>query len=338
MKNPFKKLDPFILSGAFFLLWAFLNTYLDILRYGIDQGFYWWFCNLALIGSAMGLLFKHRGWLTGFLSIACFTQVFWVIENQYRVFTGNNLFGLVEFMYQPGLPLDEFLLSHYHYFTIPVAIIALIFLPQKKSNALLLIAIFNPLIFGVSYFFFPATQNVNCIHEPCFPGLEHWAGPLYSFGFWFMIFVIHLMIGYGLESYFVKTAFSDNFKRKASYVFVAVCVLACVSAALDTRYRLSLPSFKCNSTKLDTMEVNCGFTLDYSPKKMLFIYKMKNLSPKQQICSTYFELGPENIPLHHEYKVQGLENKRLEVILPYPTKSVEVTLKAACELLSLKDR
>lgn len=330
MKNPLKKLDPFILSGAFFLLWAFLNTYLDILRYGIDQGFYWWFCNLALIGTAFGLLFKHRGWLTGFLSIACFTQIFWVIDNQYRVFTGQNLFGLVEFMYQPGLPLDEFLLSHYHYFTIPVALIALIHLPQQKSNALLLIAIFNPLIFGVSYFVFPATQNVNCIHEPCFPGLTDWAGPLYSFLFWFIIFLVHLAIGYNLENFLVKKPLSDQFKTRSLYLFWSICFLACVSATFDTRYRLSLPSFKCSSTQLPHMEVNCGFTLDNNPQKMLFTYKMKNLKNRRQICSAYFDLEGQQIPLHQEFRVLEMENKRLEVVLPYPAKSVEVTLKASC--------
>ncbi len=325
-----KKLDPFVLTGGFFSLWAFLNTYLDVLRYGIDQGFYWWFCNLALIGSAIGLMFKHRGWLTGFLSIACFTQIFWIIDNQYRVFTGKNLLGLVEFMYQPGLPLDEFLLSHYHYFTIPVAILALIHLPQKKSNALLLISIFNPLIFAISYFFFPATQNINCIHEPCFPGLTHWAGPLYSLLFWGGVFLVHLIIGYYLESFFTQTKFTEKFKAYTLWAFIGFCTLACVSATFDIQYRLSLPSFKCNSSSLPSMEANCGFTLDHTDQKMLFSYKMKNLSPSPQICSTFFDLNGENVPLHQEFQVKGSENKRLEVILPYPNQSVTVTLKAYC--------
>lgn len=330
MKTPLKKLDPFRLSGSLFILWAFLNTYLDILRYGIDQGFYWWFCNLALIGTAFGLFFKHRGWLTGFLSIACFTQIFWVIDNQYRIFTGENLFGLVEFMYQPGLPLDEFLLSHYHYFTIPVALIALIYLPQKKSNALLLISIFNPLIFGVSYFFFPRSQNVNCIHEPCFPGLTHWAGPLYSILFWLIIFLVHLLIGYYLENFLVKTSYTEKFKTRSLFAFWALCLLACLSAFFDTRYRLSLPSFRCHSTKLPNLEANCGFTLDSSPQQMLFTYQLKNLSKKDQTCSAFFELGNDHIPLHQNIFIPEKENKRLEVVLPYPKKSVEVSLKALC--------
>jgi hypothetical protein len=331
MATPSKKLDPFLITGLILTLWAIANTYVDITRYGIDQGVYWWFCNLALIGMALGLVFKHRGWITGFLSIACFTQVFWLIDNQYRVFTGENLFGLVEFMYQPGLPLDEFLLSHYHYFTIPIAVIALIFLPQKKSNTLLLIPIFNPLIFGVSYFFFPATQNVNCIHEPCFPGLTHWAGPLYSFLFWLIIFLMHLLIGYKFENFFVSTQFSESSKQKALFIFFGFCLLATVSAALDTHYRLSLPSFRCRSSSLSQMDANCGFTLDYRPQKMLFVYKMKNRSPTPQMCSTYFELGSQTISLHQEFTVQGLENKRLEVVLPYPNQSVVVDLKAVCQ-------
>jgi hypothetical protein len=334
MAHPFKKLDPFILSGALFATWALTNTYIDILRYGWDQGFYWWFCNLALIGTSFGLLFKHRGWLTGFLSIACFTQIFWVIDNQYRVFTGRNLFGLVEFMYQPGLPLDEFLLSHYHYFTIPVAVIALIYLPPKKSNALLLISIFNPLIFGVSYFLFPASQNVNCIHQPCFPGLVDWAGPLYSFVFWGIIFLVHLGIGYTLENFLSRAQFSAAFKRRALWVFVAFCSLACVNATLDTRYRLSLPSFTCNSTSLSSLQVKCGFTLDAGPERMKFNYSLKSLTSKPQVCFTYFTLEGQTIPIHSNLFVFPEQELKTNVIIPYPKKSVEVNLSADCSDLT----
>ena len=331
MKNFLKKLDPFLITGSLLTLWAITNTYVDITRYGIDQGFYWWFCNLALIGMALGLVFKHRGWLTGFLSIACFTQIFWLIDNQYRVFTGQNLFGLVEFMYQPGLPLDEFLLSHYHYLTIPIAIIALIFLPQKKSNTLLLISIFNPLIFGVSYFLFPPGQNVNCIHQPCFPGLVHWAGPLYSFLFWGIIFLVHLLIGSRLEKYFTETPFSETYKKRAFAIFVGFCLLSCLNAYFDTRYRLSLPRFTCSSESLEKVTVDCGFTLDDSPGKMLLNYRLINHLDKEQLCSTHLELAKERIPMHQNFLLLPQQKKRLESVLPYPDHNVHVVLKAECQ-------
>jgi hypothetical protein len=331
MTHHLKKLDLFHCAGALFSVWALTNTYIDISRYGWEQGFYWWFCNLALIGTAFGLLFKHRGWLTGFLSIACFTQIFWVIDNQYRVFTGHNLFGLVEFMYQPGLPLDEFLLSHYHYFTIPVALTALVFLPPQKSNALLLISIFNPLIFAVSYFAFPPTQNVNCIHAPCFPNLAQWAGPAYSLGFWAAIFLAHLLIGYSLEKYLSEASFSEPFKRKVSLGFVFFMAVACASACWDTRYRLSLPSFKCRSLSSNDMEVQCRFTLDYTPQNMLFVYRLKSLKPTPQRCSSFFDFEGQTIPLQKQFVVQGFENKQLDVVVPYPPKNVEILLHAKCE-------
>lgn len=335
MTNPLKKADPFLLSGALFTVWAFLNTYLDILRYGIDQGFYWWFCNLALIGMALGLVFKHRGWITGFLSIACFTQIFWLIDNQYRVLTGKNLFGLVEFMYQPGLPIDEFLLSHYHYFTIPIAIIALVFLPQKKSNTLTLIAIFNPFIFGVSYFVFPPAQNVNCIHQPCFPGLVHWAGPLYSFLFWGIIFLVHLLIGYRLENVFTQTPFTDTFKKRALWVFWVFCGLSCLTAFFDTRYRLSLPRFTCSSQSQKNVSVECGFTLDDSPGKMSLNYRLINQTSDAQFCTSYLELDKNIIPMHFNALLLDKEKKRLKTVIPYPKSDVHVVLKADCQALTM---
>ena len=334
MKKYKTKIDPFIIAGFILAVWAGINTYIDISRYGMEQGFYWWFCNLALIGMAMGILFKHRGWLTGFLSIACFTQVFWLIDNQYRTLMGKNLLGLVEFMYQPGLPIDEFLLSHYHYFTIPVALLALIFLPTKKSNALLLISIFNPFIFAVSYFLFPASQNVNCIHEPCIPSLVDWRGPTYSMVFWSVIFTVHLLIGAGFEKYFSRKVFNTAFKKRALNLFLVFCLFALVQVVIDTRYRLSLPSFKCESESLPLMKVACGFTLDHAPNQMKFVYRMTNLENKIQQCSTFLILKNQEIPLHQYFFVSPLERKRLEVVLPYPDKDISVTLSARCEVTS----
>lgn len=327
----FESWDWFRIGGGILLFWAIANTTIDIRRYGVDQGFYWWFCNLALIGTAFGLLTKHRGWLTGFLSIACFTQVFWVIDNQYRIFFGENLFGLVEFMYQPGLPIDEFILSHYHYFTIPIAIVALIYLPKQRSNSLKLILIFNPLIFGISYFVFPPVQNVNCIHEPCFPSLQHWAGPVYSFLFWLSVFAVHIVIGIYLENFFYRLKVTKQVKKFARQVFVWVTLLAIGIASWDTVYKMKLPSLKCTSFDDGQIAVECRYTLDYSPGVMLFNYRARNGMQIAQSCTTKMRLNGVDSVMDTELLLAADEERKGSVLLPYPKDHSRVQLLAQCK-------
>lgn len=279
----------------------------------------------------MGLFFRHRGWLTGFLSIACFTQVFWVIDNVYRVLTHENLFGLVEFMYQPGLPLDEFYLSHYHYFTIPVCIIALFYLPKKNSNALTLIAIFNPLIFGVSYFAFPARQNVNCIHTPCFPGLDDWAGPLYSFLFWFVIFLMHLFIGRSIEGWFRRHDFSEPAKKKALVGFAVGMFAAVTISFVDIGYKKSLPSFRCLEEPMQKGAVaSCGFTLDGKPNEMAFVYHLKNKESQKKVCTVMAKTKNLTIPLQSNVELEANAEKEFRTFIEYPKHNLLTVLSAEC--------
>ena len=119
---PFTQRQFFKTIGYVFLLWAATNTYFGMVRYGWDEGMYWWFCNLCLGSMGAVLVFDHWGWGLGWISVALATQTFWITDNFWRIFTGKNLFGLVEFMYQPGNPFEEFLISHYHFYILPVGI------------------------------------------------------------------------------------------------------------------------------------------------------------------------------------------------------------------------
>jgi hypothetical protein len=326
-----RKIDWLLVGGIVLTVWAVTNTYLDIARYGVDQGFYWWFCNLALMGTAYGLLRKHRGWLIGFLSISCYTQIFWILDNLARVFIGENLFGLVEFMYHPGLPVDEFLLSHYHYVTIPATLWALVHLPAQPSNALKLISIFNPVIFGVSYFFFPKEQNVNCIHEPCFAGTKGWDTPLYSVLFWLAIFVPHLFIGRQLERFFSRRRFTPEQVALSNKAAIAVMVGCVALAGWDTRYKLSLPQFRCVKGETGSpVEASCRFTLDFEPEVMLLAYKMENRTGEPQVCSSKLIVEGKEIGLDENIALRPNETQYLKTEVPYPSRSVTASLGADC--------
>ncbi len=331
LKQP--TLDWFVLGAVIFGSWAAINTFLGMARYGIEQGIYWWFCNLALIGTAWGLARKHRGWLIGFLSIACFTQSFWVLDNLSRLILGSNVFGLVEFLYRPGLPLDEFLLAHYHYFTIPVCLFALYFLPSKqKSNALTLVCIFNPLIFGVSYFVFPASQNINCIHESCMPALGNWSGAAYSLSFWAIIFAAHILSCRGFEKLFNGMKRTDFRRQKYTRSFAAFVAIALGLSAWDVQYRTTLPSMTCSQPTEDGMtRIGCGYTLDSSPSVMNFVYRIKNKTQEGLTCSTKARTQFTEFVLSENLVLAPGEKKNVRLVLPYPDVSVNVTLKADCK-------
>ncbi|MBY0371741.1 hypothetical protein K2X33_13740, partial [bacterium] len=94
MKRFFSKPDYFAIGAVLFGIWGVWNTTLAVTRYGVDQGMYWWFCNLALLATAVGLWRRHRALLIAFLAVASFTQVFWIFDNLFRLFTGHNAFGL----------------------------------------------------------------------------------------------------------------------------------------------------------------------------------------------------------------------------------------------------
>lgn len=330
-----QRFDWYVFGGRLLLLWGAINTYLDVTRYGSDWGMYWWFCNLALIGMGYGLLTKSRGWLTGFLSIACFTQVFWLIDNAWHVVTGKSVFGLVEAMYQPGLPLDEFILSHYHYFTMPIAFIALVMLPRKKSNALTLIAIFNPLIFGVSYFAFPAHQNINCIHSACFRGLDL-SGPAYSITFWLVVFALHLIIGAVLEKYFAKREFNFVFRDRALLSFYAVMLLAVGFSFMDTVKKSEAPQFRCadSKTSVNDVKLSCRYSRPYDKDTFVLTYTAENQGRIGKVCEIRIKgLGKERV-LHRGVSLGVEESRDLNVTLPHPSHDTQALLNATCRGLS----
>ena len=153
MKIGILKSGWFFFTGAFFILWGLANTYLSLERYGLASGEYWWFCNIALFAIGFALIAKSPKWIVSFLAAALISQTLWIADNVFRLLTKKNLFGLVEFMYQPGYPMDEFIASHYHFFIIPTALLSLFFLDKKKYSTISVTIGVGIVVFGLSPFF-----------------------------------------------------------------------------------------------------------------------------------------------------------------------------------------
>ncbi|MBI4404277.1 MAG: hypothetical protein HY537_08955 [Deltaproteobacteria bacterium] len=319
-------------AGLLLMLWSTVVTAVDIQRYGIEWGMYWWFCNLALFGMGVGLLIRSRAVIVGWLSIAIFTQTFWLADNLLQLFTGRNTLGLVHYLYQPGLPMDEFLLSHYHYFTIPVGLLALCYLPRKGLRPYPLIAFFNPFIFAVSYFCFPANQNINCIHEACVQSFEHLSGPAYSLSFWAFTFVLNLVLANPIDRFFNPEIWSVRIRS-----IVSVCLKGAVMAGigltiLDTSYKLSLPSLNCLDAKTEgDVDVACRYTRYQSPSELVLAYRATNHSVFRTVCTTTIAFDGVETPLNDSIVIEGQSSLDLSTVVPSPSSDTLLSFKSSCK-------
>lgn len=317
--------------GWALLAWATFSVTLDLARYGAAWGRYWWFCNLALIGIGYGIVTKDRGLLIGFVAIASYTQVFWIFDNLFVVISGKPRFGLVDYLYTPSFPMDEFLLTHYHYFTLPIAIIAILLMKEVKGSAVKKALLFNPLIFGVSYFVFPADQNVNCIHRSCFPGYESLQGPLYALGFWGAIFIVHLAVAWALESR-VFPFLRANFlaKRAVFSMMVGFCFLGCFLTYQNIQVRAAIPVAKCDNQTIGSVGVQCSYLKFSSKESLVMAYRAVNLSHSRVLCRVEMTGHGARQLLHEQLPLEPESSLQLEVLLDTPKENTALRLDYWC--------
>jgi|688.fasta_scaffold195214_2 hypothetical protein len=322
----------FRLTGLVLIAWSYVNTYVDVQEYGWAEGNYWWFCNLALFGMGLALLIKSRGLLTGFLSIASFTQTFWLVDNIYRQTTGLSLFGLTDFMYRPGYPLSKFVLSHYHYFTLLIGAYALCFLPKEKNKTLLYIIVFNPLIFAVSYFGFGPAQNVNCIHSSCLPSLIAGEGPLFAILFWAVVFAIHLALGHFMNQFFLHFDPKPQSKKWVHSFFALGFAVAVGLSFHDIQYRKTMPQFTCKaSDPVEGVQAGCKFTKPLTDKEFLLTYFVENKGFEDKVCKVVLDVDGKEVTAEEKINVFLGTSLSQGQLLPQPTKDMLVQVKTQCQ-------
>lgn len=321
----------FFLGAITFFLWGIINTYFSVVRYGIEQGMYMWFCNLALFAIAYGLWRKDTSWLITWVSFALLTQSFWIIDNLWRIVTKKNLFGMIEFMYQPGYPLDEFLVSHYHYFMIPTMIFALLFLKQNRANSRRLSIICGIFVFGISYLFFPQEQNLNCVRESCFPALENLKGPVYSFIFSLTVMSLGATLAYFIEKVHRKITLTKKQKSAAVYVFLGIILMSITLSIVDVSYKKTLPKFTCLSPFENfKMTISCNYSTEYKDEKMWFVYNVYNKLSKSKICTTKININGNELVMHKDLLIEPHKKYNMVFVLEYPKIDTLAKLSVSC--------
>lgn len=318
--------------GYVLLAWGALNTGVDILRYGFAVGHYWWFCNLALVAMGYGLVRDDRGLITAFLAIASYTQTFWLVDNLSVLFGGEAHFGLIDYLYQPGFPMDEFVLAHYHYFTLPIGFAALLVMPAGRDGAVKKAAILNPLIFAVSYFAFGSGQNVNCIQRSCFPGMESWSGPLYSIAFWLLLFSLNLLVAWLMESHLLPLLREAKpVRRQIGAAMGAVCVLALGLFAMDVSLKSSLPVVECAQSNSDEeASVGCRYISSHGPQELLVAYRASNRSPASALCEVEMVVDGKATLLHEQLPLEPHSHLDYMVAVARPEGSARFAFQSRC--------
>ncbi len=321
----------FRVVGFIFILWCVANTYLSMSRYGLTEGMYWWFCNLCLGAMGLVLVFDHWGWGLGWISVALATQTWWITDNFWRIFTGNNLFGLVEFMYQPGNPFDEFLLSHYHFYILPVGITWLFVTKDQRALAPPKQALVHAGIFFVSWLF-PENQNVNCIHRTCMPGAPWMSGPIYSVLFTAFICFLSLAIGWVLDPWIRHHRLKKEGKKNAVRAFQLWCLFTIALIYLDVREKTNIPAFHCRTRNPSTNEaVFCKFTLEGSPRVLEVHYQVKNFEAVLKKCETFFRIGDVERASPDPLMLAANESRKVSTTFPYPTTETTLELSLRCQ-------
>ncbi len=320
----------FLLGALLFGLWGIANTWVTLSRYGLDQGMYLWYCNAALVATAVGLWKKNRGLLLAFLGVGAFTHPLYLLDSLWHLTLGSGLFAAAEFMYQPGMPMGEFLLSRYHYFLIPVMILAVCHLKRGKDHLYTYISVFQVGIFGLSYFVFPASQNVNCIHESCFANLPY-SGPLYAAIFFALIAGGNVAASWAFDRGLSVVAERPSWHKLALRIFLGVTLVGLVLTGFDVAYKARQPKFSCAPAFEDSgVRVECLYTLEHNAGVAELTYSLENKLDVAQHCDTRGDLLGEFEEFEQGIYLTPKAKLTLKALIPYQSKDSVLKIAASC--------
>lgn len=320
----------FFFGGGFFILWGLANTYLSLERYGIASGEYLWFCNVALFAIGFALVMKSPKWIVSFLAAALISQTFWIVDNIFRLLTKKNLFGLAEFMYQPGYPMDEFIASHYHFFIIPTALLSIFFLRKEKYNIIPVTIVVGIVMFGLSPLF-PYERNINCSKTPCFNNVPDY-GIAYQIAFPFVFIAANTMLAVLLKNIHIKMPPSRKMKKIAVGIYIFIVVLGAMVMYADINYKESLPSFKCaNPSENDGARIGCKYTSEIGNNRMLLSYNIENMDAKKKTCRSSIIIAGDKHAMQDNIIVEPSHKHALKFEMPYPQASIIAELSVNCD-------
>lgn len=128
-----------------------------------------WYCNIAAIILALGILFNKKELIGAVLITAVPAQFLWILDFILNLFGYG--FGRTQWLFTSGLFI--FTVSVIlHASLIPISFFGVYKTGFSKKSLLYGFIIFILLMFPLTYIFTPATENINCISYPCDLNIE----------------------------------------------------------------------------------------------------------------------------------------------------------------------
>jgi hypothetical protein len=313
------------------LLWGCFHIYVLVQNYGPEQGEYLWYCNVALFLSAFALFFESKTAAIALLSPLILTQSLWIIDLTARAFLKHDIFGFTESLFQPGMGMVEFLSSHHHFYTFPTLLLAVFILEKRSFRVSPILFLLAVILLPLSYFYFPETQNINCMKAPCFPELEHFKGKQYSILFALGALAISLLFGRLLSNTLGTRVLSGKNRRIAIGIYFFTLALGTGVSYLTYQEKIKIPRFTCKGPwENETVRIRCKFTNDYIKDWMVFVYEMENKLDKPQECSSFIEIDGKKELLQNGLSVPAKKRTSVPILIHYPMKDSLVQLSAEC--------
>ena len=164
------KLDALSIIGCFLLGLYTALAVAWLRRY--NAGYLLWFCDVALLLTGLGLLFRNAMLVTAELTAVLVFHLAWNVDFWLYLLFGYSLTGATQYMFYPELSLTEKALSFFsHVFVVPAALYGAYVLGAPR-RAWLLQWVQTLLVFLMTYLLTRPEENINWMFGTVLPGLS----------------------------------------------------------------------------------------------------------------------------------------------------------------------
>jgi hypothetical protein len=187
--------------------WCLLGVYIALAsgwcrRY--NAGYLLWFCDVALLLTALGLIFRSALLVTAQLTAILVFHLAWNIDFWLYLVFGYSLTGATDYMFYPELSLPEKTLSFFsHVFIVPAAIYGAYVLGSPKK-AWLLQWLQTLLVFVMTYLLTRPEENINWMFGTALHGLSPTViSPVFYYAFMVTVPLLIYKLTNGLVAFLI---------------------------------------------------------------------------------------------------------------------------------------
>lgn len=132
-------------------------------QYGITN--FLWFSNIGLLGTLAGIWLRSRLVVSMMAVAVVVPELGWNALFFGRLLAGLDVFGLLDYIFDPGIPLWARLLSLYHV-PLPFALAWLVWCGGYDRRALAYQTLLAWIVLGLSLAVSEPWQNINLVYGP----------------------------------------------------------------------------------------------------------------------------------------------------------------------------